>query len=101
MTNVYLEKDESGCTVNCAGHATGNAAVCAGVSAIMYGLSGWLINNPAVKVHEEKLEDGFALIRFGRTKESEVVFDFVVIALMQIAESYPMFCTVQEYRAKE
>ena len=42
MTRIVLQKQGENMRVSAAGHATGSAAACAGVSAILFALCGYL-----------------------------------------------------------
>lgn len=76
------------------GHASGSEAVCAGVSAIVGALAGYLANHgdgmtvqPVVV-----LEDGYAclMVRHPDLRQ-QTAFDMAEIGLLQIAEQYPEY----------
>lgn len=69
-------------------HATGEPLVCAGASAIVWSLAGWLKNH-----HEAEpvmtLRPGDAFLQCARTAEAEVAFELAVVGLMQLEKKYP------------
>lgn len=83
MVKVYAEKDGNIFTLTSEGHATGSEEVCAGVSAIVYALAGW-VNNYASDNVVIELESGDARIVFSGGSEAEAAFDMAVIGLKQI-----------------
>lgn len=81
------------------GHATGSAEVCAGVSALMYSLEGFLQNNTDdLFIYSAKTDKpGWAYIMFELEDPSPKIkgaFELVVIGLLQIQGSYPDYCQV-------
>lgn len=82
------------------GHADhsehGNDIVCAGTSAIVYSLLGWLENHkhelPFLIRHERS---GEALIFCRGGGEADTAFQMAVIGLAQIAQKYPDHVAVE------
>lgn len=74
------------------GHATGSEKVCSGVSAILYALAGWIINNDdKLLYHRERLTSGDAYIEFWGGTEAQTAYDMAVIGLRQIEKKYPEY----------
>ena len=81
------------------GHATGSAEVCAGISALMFSLEGFLRNNEQdLFIHSAKIDQpGWGYIMFELEDPSNRVkgaFELVMIGILQIEKSYPEFCSV-------
>lgn len=90
MTRISTAVKGNRFTIRAVGHATGSVEVCAGVSAILYALAGYLINAP-VKVHALRLESGEALLDFEGGGEA---FQMAVIGLAQMGERFPGYLQV-------
>lgn len=88
MVEAYFEQDRDRFLVTCKGHATGSEKVCAGVSAVIYALAGWVNNYAEAEVRIE-LESGDALITFRGGSEAEAAFDMALIGLKQIQLAEP------------
>lgn len=100
MTKIYVSIHKDLYMIEFCGHATGSPETCAGISAIMFSLEGFLLN------HEEDLTehmsripedntDAVTFIRFGT--QSDFVhgaFEMALIGLLQIQETYPEYCKV-------
>lgn len=100
MTKVrWRTEDDGTCEILATGHATGSEQVCAGISAIIYSLAGWLKNSDC-EVQELTLEPGMARICFqkGSNTEAAGAFAMAVIGLMQIAASNPESCSVVDMK---
>lgn len=87
------------------GHATGSAEVCAAVSALMFSLEGYLRNHEEdLFLHSSKVDNpGRGYISFeleDPAKDIQGAFELVTIGLLQIADSYPEFCTVKINKIK-
>lgn len=87
MTRIYACLEGGYCTLEAKGHATGASDVCAGVSAILYTLAGYLRNHDVDAT--VKLEPGDAFIEFEEDSATHTAFEMAVIGLVQIADSYP------------
>lgn len=73
------------------GHATGSTEVCAGISALCYALVG-VVDDYDLKVLSMNIYDGHFDIVFEGEIEANCVYDMFTIGLMQIAQSYPLYC---------
>ena len=90
MTRIKAIYGKGGFAVRADGHATGSAEACAGVSAILFALAGWL-ENSGVWRHSStvKMRSGGAELLFVKSGDTEAVMDMTVIGLAQIAAKYP------------
>ena len=100
MTKIEITKADPRYSILFDGHATGSAEVCAGISALMYSLEGYLRNHEQdLFLHSAKIDDpGWGYISFELEDPSNFIrgaFDLVMVGLMQIAASYPDFCEVK------
>ena len=100
MTRIDITKAEPRFSIQFDGHATGSEEVCAGISALMYSLEGFLRNHEdELFLHSAKLDKpGYGYISFeleDHAKNITGAFELVTIGLLQIAESYPDFCTAK------
>ncbi len=80
------------------GHAAGSPEACAGVSAIVYALAGYLENarrGGLVKVKEMRLDSGDARLEWLGQPKTRAAFDMAVVGLAQIAEKYPEVVRVE------
>lgn len=78
------------------GHATGSAQVCAGISALLYALLGWLTNAGDAEIDEAEMEPGHAhIVSLGGGDATEAAWDMAVIGLLQIEQQYPDYITVR------
>jgi len=77
------------------GHATGDdEKICAGISAIMYALAGFLTNEHGIHVNAIQLESGDAVIEAGDTERLKAAFDMALIGLMQLARKWPEYVEI-------
>ena len=100
MTKIEITKADPRYSILFDGHATGSPEVCAGISALMYSLEGYLRNHEQdLFLHSAKIDDpGWGYISFELEDPSNFIrgaFDLVMVGLMQIAASYPDFCEVK------
>lgn len=72
------------------GHATGSPAVCAGASAIVYALAGWLKNAGAEGL-ELRLRPGDARIVCRGGPVTDTAFHIALTGLAQLGASYPCY----------
>lgn len=88
MIRVKVSQVRDGLQLELRDHATGEPLVCAGASAIVWALAGWLKNH-----HEAEpvmtLRAGDAFLQCARTPEAEVAFELAVVGLMQLERTYP------------
>lgn len=97
MTKISLGQGDGRYFLEFRGHAAGSERVCAGVSAIVYALAGWLVNAEdagLVRVHRLELHSGEAELMFSGGAEVETAFQVAEIGLRQLAESFPAFLSV-------
>ena len=87
MTRISFRKDGDLHEVKAVGHADGDPQACAGVSAILCALAGYLNNDPACRAISCKLKPGDADISF--KGPGEQAFLMAEIGLRQIALSHP------------
>jgi len=100
MTRIYVSISAPVYAVSFRDHATGSRETCAGISALMYALEGYLQNHESDIVdHDASIpddnRDARCHIRF-ETKEPAVIgaFECFLIGLLQIQNSYPDYCKV-------
>lgn len=106
MTKIDITIAEPRYSIIFDGHSTGSAEVCAGISALMYSLEGYLRNNEEdLFIHSAKVDKpGWAYIMFELEEPAKNVkgaFELVVIGLLQIQEAYPEFCEVKVKEIKK
>jgi uncharacterized protein YsxB (DUF464 family) len=97
MTELYFNRGGGKYHIAAKGHATGSEAACAGVSAIMYTLAGYLLNaahSGIVADVSGHLLPGDAEQSWSGSTEAETAFNMAYIGLRQIAESYSPFVKV-------
>lgn len=97
MTKINITMAEPRYSILFDGHAAGSAEVCAGISALMFSLEGYLRNHEdELFLHSAKLDEpGFGYISFeleDPAKNITGAFEMTAIGLLQIAGSYPEFC---------
>lgn len=73
------------------GHATGSEQACAAVSAVLYGLSGYLANGGAHArlLESPDMESGRVRLRFTGDAAAEEVWRMALISLLQIQAAEP------------
>lgn len=96
MTKVRYGFDGDRAFVEAKGHATGSETVCAGVSAILFALAGYLKNDEGAHILAFRLTPGDALLRARGGKEMRGAFEGAVIGLLQLAKSYGDFVSAEE-----
>ncbi len=97
MTKIKFKQRGNKYTVEAKGHATGSEIACAGVSAVMYALAGYLINaERAGKVYDVSghLKPADAVQEWCGGEAAEAAYEMATIGLMQIAESYPQYVKI-------
>lgn len=75
-------------------HATGSPQVCAGASAIVWALAGWLHNHPEAEA-VVNLRPGDAMIQCVRTPETEMVFELATVGLRQLEKKYGKYIQME------
>ena len=106
MTKIEITRADPRFSILFDGHATGSEEVCAGISALMYSLEGFLRNHEEeLFLHSAKLDKpGYGYISFELEEPAKNItgaFELVTIGLLQIADSYPEFCTVEYNEIKK
>ena len=96
MTQVYAERSGNRCILSAKGHATGSPEVCAGVSAILYALAGYLINHD-IKISEQRMEDADVHLEFTGGEGAVAAYEMAVIGLLQIEKAHPEFIQVKNF----
>lgn len=71
------------------GHAIGGSKVCAGISAIIYALAGYVRNHTGVEVDTLELLKGYADISFCGGEAALAAYQMAAIGLAQIAYTHP------------
>lgn len=95
MTSVALNKAKGKYTVEAVGHAEGSVQACAAVSVLMYSLLGYLSNADGVEVEEWNAADGFFFIEFSGGEVARTMYEFGLIAFLQLEKSYGEFVAVK------
>ena len=99
MVRIRYRRTDTMHTLAVVGHAgyssDGNDIVCAGVSAVVYALLGFLHNLPDNgKRLTDRVESGETVIFWqGDNVESSCAFRMAEIGLLQIAQRYPEYVT--------
>lgn len=100
MIRIRYGTDDKTHSLAVVGHAgyndQGKDIVCAGVSAIIYALLGWLENNrDKVSFIRTGVESGEVLVALEGGQEAKTVFEVATIGLEQIAAKYPDHVAVE------
>ena len=94
MIEILATESPEALRLQAYGHATGKAEVCAGVSALLYALRGWVSERerregwPA-DASEARIGKGSATIRMPRTEETELAFGLVLHGLLLVHAAAP------------
>lgn len=91
MTTVTLRLTPAACRLTAAGHATGNPAVCAALSGLVYALAGYLKDlerSGAVALSELRLEPGDAAVE-ASGGAARHPFGMAAAGITQLAARYP------------
>ena len=98
MIRVSYSINEEECAIKVTGHAgynPGNDIVCAGCSAIITTLAGYLVNRiDKAQVVRMELEGGNADIQV--KGDAVEVFEMAILGLMQIEKAYPEYIKIIE-----
>ena len=94
MTCVTLSNTKGRYTVEAQGHAEGSVQACAAVSTLMYSLTGFLANAEGVELDTEDIADGYFLVEFSGGALAQAMYDFCLIAFLQLEKSYGGYVTV-------
>ena len=96
MTRVRLQRQGERMLISAAGHAVGSAAACAGVSALLYALCGFLQRDAKTELHRCELGSGKALVEFSGGERAAAAFELTATGLRLIAAGYPACVRVEE-----
>jgi len=96
MTEVIARRGPEGLSLEVSGHATGYPAVCAGASALLYALAGWVRNREEPDAGAVVLEDGHGVVTLRDGPEAWAVLEAVVIGLLQIQLAEPAAIRVRK-----
>ena len=93
MIEACINLDGKRCLLAMDGHATGSEVVCAGASAIVYALAGYLLNSGEHLETLERSELGSGQARISCVGDESVQAAFRVagIGLAQLAQQYPAY----------
>ena len=94
MTCVTLNERDGRYVVEAVGHATGSVQACAAVSTLMYSVAAYLANADGVDVHNEDIADGFFSVEFSGGDAALMIYEFCLIAFLQLEMSYDEYVTV-------
>ena len=93
MIEACINLDGKRCLLKMDGHATGSEAVCAGASAIVYALAGYLLNagEHLETMERNALGSGNARIFCVGDESVQAAFHMAGIGLAQLAQQYPEY----------
>ena len=94
MTRVSLTAAEGRYAVECQGHATGSVEACAAVSALMYSLIGYLINEESIDVLGQELKDGYSYAVFSGGIAARTLYDLMTVAFLQLESKLGEYISV-------
>ena len=98
MTCVILDKSNGRYVVEAVGHAEGSVQACAAVSVLMYSLVGYLSNAEGAEIEEWNAADGFFFIEFSGGEAARIMYEYSVIAFLQLEKSYGEFVAVKTFK---
>ena len=89
MTNIKIQKAGNSLRIEILDHT--ESTVCAGISALSYMISGWMINHPEDMIdHYFRITSGYYEAGYTAAGEkTEAVMEAAIIGLKQIALGYP------------
>ncbi len=91
MIRVRFDRSGAACRLSLRGHATGDPAVCAAASALVFALAGYVRGRGG---GEALLESGRAKVDCPRDKEADGAFAAVLSGLEQLQRRYPQLVEV-------
>lgn len=94
MIRARFSTVRSGLQLEMRDHATGSPLVCAGASAIVWALAGWLHNHRSTETVLD-LRAGDAFIQCARTPETEAAFELAEVGLKQLEKKYAQLIRVE------
>lgn len=95
MIRAKFSRVREGLQLEMKDHATGSPLVCAGASAIVWALAGWLHNHPETEAVLD-LRSGNAFVQCARTPEAEAAFELAEVGLRQLEKKYQTLINVEE-----
>ena len=88
MTSITLSQDDRRFSIKANEHT--DSRVCAGISAILYAVAGWILNNQDIlECHMVRLDAGDAELIWEGADKAETVYELAMIGLLQIEKKYP------------
>lgn len=99
MTTVTYSAKNGVLKLSAQGHATGSEQVCAGISALVYSMAGYvdkLFKKEDLPISTMRLDDGDVLLAFEETKNTRAAFDMVVEGFRMMAAQYPEYINTRE-----
>lgn len=99
MTKAYYKMDRSKMFLCLQGHAVGSPEVCAGISAIVYALAGYLKNAEAenrANIYTIDLNSGNVELQVTGDDRTGGAFESAIIGLKQIAQKYPDYLKIYD-----
>lgn len=94
MIHAKFSTVRNGLQLEMKDHATGSPLVCAGASAIVWALAGWLHNHRETEAVMD-LRAGDAFVQCARTPETEAAFELAVVGLKQLEKKYAEYIQVE------
>ncbi len=91
MIRVRFDRTGAACRLSLRGHATGDPAVCAAASALMFALAGYVRDRG---IGEAELESGRARVDCGRDSGADGAFAAVLSGLEQLRWRYPQLVEI-------
>ena len=99
MTKCYYEMDGSRMFLHLQGHASGSKTICAGISAIVYALAGYIKNAESeerVNIYTMNLNSGNVELHITGDDRTEGAFESALIGLKQIEKKYPDYLKIYD-----
>ncbi len=91
MIRVRFDRTGDACRLSLRGHATGDPAVCAAASALVFALAGYVRDRGNGEI---ELESGRARVGCGRDAGTDGAFAAVLSGLEQLRRRYPQLVEV-------
>ncbi len=91
MIRAELDRAGDACRLSLRGHATGDPAVCAAASALVFALAGYVRDRGK---GETELDSGRARVVCGRDAGTDGAFDVILSGLEQLQRRYPQLVEV-------
>lgn len=89
MTKVYYEERGKRHRLFVQGHATGSEAACAGISAILYALEGYLALNETARLREVRMKSAEVVLDYEGGEDVETAYEMAVVGLVRLSTAYP------------